>query len=180
MTRFLLTIITLIVFCGNQTTEAFSLAGPRPPWMLEAPPSSAACYSGTTGPMNIDEEYRVNVPVLFYGVTADFASYFGLRGIEEMRKAVALLDGVPTSEQISVEDYPNQGYRVNHRARALGLVDIRSMAVQAMLRTMGLEDAIEYVYAPRNAWIVNGAVAEYYMTVRNFDPINFKALDLPE
>lgn len=174
MTRLLLLFTTLLIFCGNHATEAFSLAGPRPPWMLEAPPSSAACYSGTTGPMNIDEEYRVNVPVMFFGVTADFASYFGVRGIEEMRKAVALLDAVPSSEQISVDDYPNQGFRVNHRARALGLVDIKSMAVQALLRTMGLEDAVEYVYAPRNAWILNGAVVEYYMTVRNFDPVSYR------
>ena len=174
MTRTLLTIITLTALWGNQSLEAFSLAGPRPPWMSEPAPSSSACYSGTTGPMNINEEYRINVPVLFYGVTADFANHFGLRGIQEMRKAVALISDVPSAEQIDIDSYPTQSFRVNHRARALGLVDIKSVALQALLHTIGLEDPIEYVYAPRDAWIVNNFVVEYFMTVRNFDPVTLR------
>lgn len=141
--------------------------------MSEALPSSNACYIGLTGPMNIDEEYRFNVPIVTYGVTSDFASFFGARGVEEIRKAIAVLDDLPNVDQLEVDDYPTQSYRVNHRARALGLIDVKSTALQNTMRALGLEDPTAYVYAPRNALIVGGVVLEYYLTVRNFDPVTY-------
>ena len=174
MTRFSHLLACLATLAFACETNAFSLAGPRPPWMSEAVPSSNACYSGLTGPMNIDEEFRFNVPVITYGVTSDFASFFGARGVEEIRKAIAILDGLPSVDQLNVSDYPRQSMRVNHRARALGLYDVKSAAIQNTMRALGLEDPTVYAYAPRNAWIVDGAVAEYYLTVRNFDPVTYQ------
>ena len=68
--------------------KPFSLAGPQPPWMQEASPSSADYYNlplllNYSGPMMIDEEYRFNTPVVTYGFTSDFVSFFGARGMDE-------------------------------------------------------------------------------------------------
>lgn len=173
MTRFFNLVALTVLLVSTSNTNAFSLAGPRPPWMSEAIPSSNACYSGLTGPMNIDEEYRFNVPIITYGVTSDFASFFGARGVEEIQKAIAVLDELPSADQLNIDDYPTQSMRINHRARALGLMDVKSIAIQSTMRALGLEDPTAYVYAPRNAWIQNGAVVEYYLTVRNFDPVTY-------
>lgn len=175
MIRFLNTLFIAASLVISSKAHAFSLAGPMPPWMLEAIPSSAACYTSSTGtgPMNIDEEYRFNVPIVTYGVTSDFASFFGARGVEEIQKAIAVLDSLPNVDQLNVDDYPTQSYRVNHRARALGLVDLKSVALQRTLGSLGLDDPTLYTYAPRNAWIQNGVVLQYYLTVRNFDPVTF-------
>lgn len=173
MTRFFNLVAFAVLLVSASDTHAFSLAGPRPPWMSEAIPSSNACYSGLTGPMNIDEEYRFNVPIITYGVTSDFASFFGARGVEEVRKAIAVLDELPSADQIVIDDYPTKSMRINHRARALGLMDVKSVALQSTMRALGLEDPTTYVYAPRNAWIQNGVVLEYYLTVRNFDPSTY-------
>ncbi|MDG1889994.1 MAG: hypothetical protein P8L18_01680 [Verrucomicrobiota bacterium] len=179
MTRIFNKIAILSLLLVSAKAHAFSLAGPQPPWMLEAAPSSAACYGGPellniSGPMAIDEEYRFNVPFVTYGVTADFASYFGKRGVDEIREAIELVNELPTLASLNPADYPTRGFRLNHRASALGLTDVKSVAVQNILHFLGLEDPTYWAYAPRNAWIQNGQVLAYYMTVRNFDPDSFQ------
>jgi hypothetical protein len=180
MLRFATITALLLLTSFSERAQAFSLAGPQPPWMLEAAPSAAACYSlplllNYSGPMGLDEEYRFNSPVVTYGFTSDFVSFFGKRGMDEVRKAVAIINQLPRMSELDPNDFPTRGYRLNHRAQALGLTDLKSTALQKLLHFLGLEDPTQWAYAPRNATIDNGIVFDYFMEVKNFDPINLIA-----
>ena len=59
--------------------RAFSLIGPYASWMDEAK-SFRQQGLDIGGPMNLDEGYRWNVPVLTYGFDASFLEYFGSNG----------------------------------------------------------------------------------------------------
>src|SRR5690348_6817363 len=75
------------------------------------------------GPMNAaaGEEYRWNTPSVFYAYDAPFLNFFGTRGVQEVEKAVRILNDLPPASQLNVDDYPMTAERVNFRAAALGL-----------------------------------------------------------
>ena len=180
MLRLFSILLLLPLLAVHEQSQAFSLAGPQPPWMQEASPSSADCYNlplllNYSGPMMIDEEYRFNTPVVTYGFTSDFVSFFGKRGMEEVREAVQMINDLPPVDQIDIEDYSNRSFRLNHRAAALGLTDLKSTALQKILHFLGLEDPTTWAFAPRNAWIQNGVVLEYFLELRNYDPLSYRA-----
>ena len=180
MLRLFSILLLLPLLAVHEQSQAFSLAGPQPPWMQEASPSSADCYNlplllNYSGPMMIDEEYRFNTPVVTYGFTSDFVSFFGARGMDEVRKAVQIINDLPPVDQIDVNDYPKRSFRLNHRAGALGLTDLKSTALQKILHFLGLEDPTLWAFAPRNAWIQNGVVLQYLLELRNYDPLSYRA-----
>ena len=180
MLRFPTIFVICLLLLNQEKGHAFSLAGPQPPWMQEAAPSSALCYNlplllNYSGPMAIDEEYRLNSPAITYGFTSDFVSFFGERGMDEVRKAVSLINELPPMSSIDPEEYPTKSYRLNYRAQALGLTDLKSTALQKIVHFLGLEDPTQWAFAPRNAWIDNGVVLQYYMEVKNFDPVSLMA-----
>jgi hypothetical protein len=124
--------------------------------------------------MNIGEEYRLNVPVMYYGYTPDFLNYFGPRGAEEIDKALALLNELPKASSINPDAYPLTSQRVNHRAAALALLDLRSMALTSVLEMMGLANPARFVYTLRGRWTTTAPDTTNYFTIRrNFDPISW-------
>jgi hypothetical protein len=50
-----------------------------------------------------------------------FLNFFGVRGAEEIEKAIAVLNDLPEADNIVIDDYPLESVRVNHRAQALGI-----------------------------------------------------------
>ena len=93
MSRFAKTLLMAAAVCGAASSAwAFSMAGPSAAWMTHRlgydvnatphPPGGAGVGNG--GPMNIGEEYRLSVPVIYYSYTPDFLNYFGPGGAEEI------------------------------------------------------------------------------------------------
>src|SRR5947207_13799090 len=80
------------------------------------------------GPMNAaaGEEYRWNTPNVFYVYDAPFFYFFGTRGMEETEKAIQILNDLPPASQLNVDDYPMTTERINFRAAAIGLSDVKS------------------------------------------------------
>ena len=74
--------------------RAFSLLGPYAPWMDEAK-SFRQPRRDIGGPMNIDEGYRWNAPVVTYGFDASFLEYFGSNGVAAVESAMELLNNLP-------------------------------------------------------------------------------------
>ena len=83
------------------------------------------------GPQNLGEEYRKNVGTIYYAYDYAFLDYFGARGMEEVDKAVKVLNDLPafSSMSESLSEYPPDTQRINYRASALGLVDLKSFAL---------------------------------------------------
>jgi hypothetical protein len=175
-----LLLIALFLAGSVQHIKAFSLLGPATTWMttrlgynLNAmgwPPGEGW---GGGGPMNFAEEYRLNVPVVTYGFTPAFLNYFGQRGVEEIDKTMAILNALPEADQIDPDAFPLSSQRLNHRARALQLADIKSFALSLMVNQMGLADPTRFVFTLRNRWTTEFNT-NYFVIQRNFDPITWQ------
>ena len=174
MRRFLqiVTTVSLLLLSAEQAV-GFSLVGPLPPWQTAAlgfaPPAAPNTFAGNGGPMNINEEYRWNVPTIHYGYSAEFLSYFGQGGVDSVEGAVEILNDLPSVDNLDLDDYQTESGRMNLRAAALGLTDIKSVALSSMLQARGLADPTRYSFVIRNRYVVNN-VTNYLVTKRNFDP----------
>ena len=127
------------------------------------------------GPMNAaaGEEYRWNTPNVFYAYDAPFLNFFGTRGVEEAEKAIKILNDLPPASQLNVDDYPFTAERINFRAAALGLQDVKSWTLSTLLEEMGLASPNRWVYCLRNRYQPGPLRFPVLFTVirRNFDPI---------
>jgi hypothetical protein len=149
----------------------FTMQGVLAPWQTPrlGYDLNAALFGG---PMNLGEEYRWNVPVVYYAFTPEFLNYFGQKGVDEVEKAIKFMNDLPPVSQLNIDDYPLTSQRINHRAEALFLVDLKSEALSFLLQGAGLTDPTRYVYTLRNRWISpGGAPTNYYVIKRNFDPV---------
>jgi hypothetical protein len=166
-------LFVLAIAASVPQTNAFSLLGNLTAWQTVRIGYALNMPFTPGGPMNIGEEYRWNVPVVYYGYTPDFLSYFGDRGAQELDKAFEVLNSLPAASQVNFDAYPLTSQRVNHRAQALGLVDIRSFALTVMVQQMGLADPTRFVYTLRNRWTPPGQT-NYHVIKRNFDPVTWQ------
>jgi len=127
------------------------------------------------GPMNAPagEEYRWNTPNVYYAYDAAFLNFFGTRGVQEVEKAVKALNDLPVASLLNVDDYPMTSERVNFRAGALGLHDLKSWTMSLLLEEMGVAAPNRWVYALRNRYQPGPPRFPVFFTVirRNFDPI---------
>lgn len=180
MRRFTLSLlITLLVSGGAASLSAFSLLGPSASWMntrlgyadpllnMDWPEGGAGAANG--GPMNLGEEYRFNIPVVTFGFTPQFLNYFGVRGVAEVEKAVAIMNALPSMDTIDINQYPLESQRINHRAQSLFLVDVKSFALSALVNHLGLADPTRFVYTLRNRSTTQTST-NYIVIKRNFDP----------
>jgi len=152
--------------------NAFSLLGPNPAWQTTLLAYDVNAPRGGYGPMALGEEYRNNVPVLYYSFTSEFMNYFGPHGVDEINKAFALLNALPQASQVDLDDYPLTSMRMNHRASALNLVDLKSTALTHLLAQMGICDSTRFVFTLRNRWTLGGPPpsTNYFVIKRNYDP----------
>src|SRR5437763_2750568 len=76
------------------------------------------------GPMNVaaGEEYRGNVKNVYYTYDRAFLDFFGTRGLQEVEKAVQIINNLPPASILNVDDYPMTAERINHQAGALVLL----------------------------------------------------------
>jgi hypothetical protein len=174
-----LVLMMSLAAAASQQVTAFSLAGPDTTWMtvrlgydtavgLEPAGQGGA---GFAGPMNIGEDYRINYPTVTWGCSPTFLNYFGLRGLQEIQKAVDILNALPSADTVNINDYPTSAQRINYRAQALGLFDLKSIALSVLVNHMGLTDPTRFVFTLRERWIgpIPGPT-NYYVIKRNLDP----------
>jgi hypothetical protein len=160
-----------VVLAGSvQQAGAFSLFGPWETWMTANEGYQLPYDIG--GPMNLGEEYRYNLPLLTYGFDESFLNYFGSKGVEEVEKAIKILNDLPAFSQMSAElkEYPLDTRRFNHKAGALYLYDLKSFTLGALLEQIGLAPAERYAWTLRSR-VVIGNIPIYVVIKRNFDPV---------
>ncbi len=123
------------------------------------------------GPMMIGEEYRMNVPTFYYGFTPAFMNYFGNGGAAEIDKAFRILNELPEASKAKLDSFPLRSARLNHRAAALRMFDIKSVALGMGLEQMGLGDPTRYVFTLRSRWTTSQPdTTNYFVIRRNYDP----------
>jgi hypothetical protein len=158
------------------TGRAFSLLGIYDTWQTAA--LGYQKNSDIGGPMNLSEGYRWNTPVITYSFDRSFLLYFGQRGVDEIEKAIKMMNDLPTVSSMSsnLTEFPLDAKRVNYTAQALGILDLKTSALQAFVEKMGLAQPERYTWClrDRQTYTVNNVTrTNYLVTQRNFDPVTW-------
>jgi hypothetical protein len=185
MKRKLCIIQTAVLFTLSVArVEAFSLLGPYASWMT--PTLAYQQPDDIGGPMDINEEYRWNVPVVTYAFDQSFLDYFGSNGVAAVEQAIGVINGLPPASSIVLTNFPLESRRFNQLAGAYNQYDLKSATFGLLLEQMGLAQSTRYVFTMRRFdwnyffptpgvyagdeqnWPV-GTIPEYILE-RNFDP----------
>jgi len=129
------------------------------------------------GPMSLGEEYRWNTPTIVYAFDESFLNYFGSNGVIEVEKAIKILNGVPAVSRMSsdLHEFPTDSKRVNFEAQALGLLDLKSMALTLLVEELGLAEPERYTWTLRDRKVFsNPDQTNYLVITRNYDPVTFE------
>jgi hypothetical protein len=185
---------------GLQTSWAFSLLGPvangPDAWQVNAIGYNPLTWDELpSGPKNLGEEYRRNTPVMYYACDASFLDYFGSNGVVAINNAFAIMNALTNVDSYnytnsgseisdtnfaSTNQFPLNSTENNPTAGALGLLDLKSVMLHAVIEQMGLADPVRYVWALHDRFPIPGNTnpcpggIEYLMVQRNFDPITWR------
>jgi hypothetical protein len=139
------------------------------------------------GPKNLGEEYRRNIPVIYYAANANFLDYFGSNGVVAVDSAMAVLNNAFTNNPATgqyltngvdglspgLTEYSVNTASLNYSAQALGLLDVKSTTMSLMMEQLGLADAVRYTWALHDRYQPPGTTCpnstEYLVIMRNFD-----------
>jgi hypothetical protein len=147
---------------------AFSLLGPRQGWM---DPQKGFTDGDVGGPMNINEGYRWNIPVITYGFDRSFLEYFGSNGVAAVEQAIGILNQLPPSSQINLTNYSFGWQRGNQVATAESLVDLKTETLSRLLEQMGLADSRRFTFCIRDIIFDDYTNWAWAIIERNFDPV---------
>jgi hypothetical protein len=177
-----ITILAVLAIAGfAPRANAFSLLGPYADWMVQ----SNSYHQGDDigGPMNLNEEYRWNVPVVTYGFDQSFLDYFGSNGVAAVESAIQILNDLPAASDIVLSNYPADTRGMNFAAAAQHAYDLKSAVLARLLEQLGLGQPVRNIVDIRT-W--TPALAAYqvssgagfpdplyfpdFLIERNFDP----------
>ena len=175
--------ILLVVAVGLgllPSARAYSLAGPvgngGDAWQQQVigygPPTSFFA------PKNLTEEYRRNVPTVYYSYNTAFVGYFGPNGMAAVDGAMAVMNNLTnvSSYSTALSEFPLESRHINYQAQALGLFDLKSFTLGIMVEQMGLADPMEWVWTLHDRWHVGPVPCptgmEYLVVQRNYDIVS--------
>ena len=194
--RLKLTILFLVFSLGLlPCATSFSPLGPFKDW--QTAPLGYRYNAQIGGPMLLFEAYRWNVPVITYAFDSTFIRYFGTNGINEVEKAIKLLQDLPAVDQIQVvtnsnpfgpatfdflvdngegglDVVPKQPYGFNQTAADLSLFDLKSEALALVVEELGLTTPVFNTWGLRGRTTPRPGVTNYGIIIQNFDPVTLK------
>jgi hypothetical protein len=136
--------------------------------------------------MDINEEYRWNVPVVTYAFDQSFLDYFGSNGVAAVEQAIGVINDLPPASSIVLTNFPLAAWRSDQFAWAQNQYDLKTATLGVLLEQMGLAQPIRNVFALRrfdweyfhpspDQWLMDemtwppGTIPEYILE-RGFDP----------
>src|SRR5438445_1750154 len=161
---------------GVQTVSAFSLLGVREPYQVI---QLGYIADFSFQPKNLGEEFRFNIPTLYYTYDSSFFDYFGSNGVYAVDQAVAILNNLTNVSSYSsdLSEFGQYASRVNYTASVLHLMDLKSCALEIMVERLGLADPELFSFTLRNRIPVTPPgcpVFVYTVIKRNFDPVTLE------
>ncbi len=153
------------------SAKAFSLLGPFASWQV-GEIGYNTFNTDVGGPMNLGEEYRWNIRTVTYGFDSSFLNYFGQKGVDAVNQAFAILNNLPKFSAMSsnLAEFPTDTRRLNYRASALALLDLKSTALGLLTEELGLASPDRYAWTLRDRRVI--ANVPFYLVIkRNFDPV---------
>ena len=138
---------------GFESARGFSLNGPigatADPWQVGNIGYNLPYDIG--GPKNLGEEFRWNTPLIYYAFDQNFLDYFGTNGVAAVEQAIAILNGLTNFSKYSTDlsEFPLESQRINNRAQALHLLDLKSTTLELMVEELGLTFVDRYTWTIR-------------------------------
>ena len=175
----------VIVLAGARSSFGYALAGPfNEPYQVPALgynliPSDEG-FADVVAPKNLGQGYRWNTRNLYYAFDASFFTFFGSDGgaAGEVDKAFAVVNTLTnlSAYPADLNEESLDTKRVNYRAQALELMDMKSVTMAYLLEELGLTQPERYVFTLHAAFLPPGATCpnyEYLVVQRNFDPVTY-------
>jgi hypothetical protein len=168
----------VLILASIAAASAFSLLGPLKSWQVERIGYDLGGDIG--GPMNLGEGYRLNVPTVTYAYDQSFINYFGTNGVAAIETIIKILNDLPPMSSITNDGFnlyskgqpvPMETKFVNFEAQALGLWDIKSVALSHLLEEMGLAEPERWVWALRSRVTTSAPSTNFSVIKLNYDPI---------
>jgi hypothetical protein len=172
----------LVLLCGFESAFGFALLGPlNEAYQSGGNPNSLdyGFASDVGGPKNIGEEYRWTIPTLYYAFDQSFLNYFGTNGVTAIEQAFAILNSLDNVSSYSADlsEFPLEAQRANRKAESLQLLDLKSLAMNALIEQLGLAEPDRYTWTLHDRVNPPGAscpVWDYLIIKRNFDPVTYE------
>lgn len=179
-------VVLMALMAGARHAAAFSLLGPSPatggnnPALAWQNPGFNIGYNhrGTDigGPLNLGEEFRWNVPIVTYAFDESFLNYFGSNGVAAIEAAIKVFNDLPPVSQFSsnLTEFPLNTTRVNFRAQGLGLMDLKTVTMSALMEQVGFAEPERFTWTLRERRLItvgNVTTTNYFVIQRNFDPV---------
>jgi hypothetical protein len=166
---------------------AFSFLGPNGvvPWQIQANGYALTdnnfAFVDVGGPYNIAQEYRWNVPVVYYAFDDSFYQYFNTTGESAVESAIAIINGLKPLSQYSqnLTEFPLYSQRVNYQAQAGLMWDLKSVTLSFLLEQLGLGQAERWVWTLRSRDPIPTLTCPnmiYVVVQRNYDPTSLAGL----
>ena len=150
------------------SAQAFSLNSPPAAWMtVDMGYLKDGDFGGVTTP---GEAYRMNQPAVVYGFDQSFVEFFGQEGINAVDSAMKIFNDLPAASVLDPATFPTSTARINHTARRLRLVDLKSMALANVITQMGLTSPERFVWTLRQVNRPTDVIRNFLTVRRNFDP----------
>lgn len=171
-----------LLVCAVAPAMGFSLLGPNnETWQVPSIGYNPLPWDGlATGPKNLAEEYRRNIPVLYYSFDAGFVDYFGSNGVYAVEQAMKIMNGLTNVSSYSQDltEFPLSSLRENYTAAALQLSDLKSFVLHLLVEQMGLAEPERYIWTIHSRWHTGDIacpVGQNYLLVRR----NFNIVPTP-
>ena len=172
--------LVVVLVAGINCATAFVLIGPD----NEAYQDNSIGYNPnpfidrlSIKPKFLGEEYRPNIPVIFYTFDQNFLDYFGSNGVAAVEDAFAILNqlGQTNLSAYNLDDIPMESARLNYKAAALSLSDVKSAVLNLMTEQRGLTHPDRYVWTIHSrehfGTIPCPVGMQYIIQKMNYDPI---------
>ena len=144
----------LLLAAGLEGAGAFSLLGPiaNGPDSYQVPEIGYNLGGDNGAPKNLGEEYRWNTKTLYYSFDQTFLDYFGSNGVAAIEQAIAIFNGLSNVSAYSTDlsEWPMEAQRINYRAQALHLYDLKSMTMYLLTEQLGLAQADRWTWCLRS------------------------------
>jgi hypothetical protein len=109
-----------------------------------------------------------------------FLDYFGEDGVNAVKSAMNVFNGLPASSSININNYLTDGIeQVNYTAQAGSLLDLKSVVMWLVIEHMGLIGET-HVFDLHSRLLPPGAATcqyDYLVMNRNYDPVTWNPSD---
>ena len=123
------------------------------------------------GPRNAGEEYRRNVPIVYYTYDTTFLNFFGSNGVAAVDSAFAIMNTITNVDTMDFTQFPMDSQHYNYEAGSLYLTDLKSTTLHLLVEQMGLAEPERYIWALQYRYLPVGNTCplgeEYLLAERN-------------